>query len=202
MENATDAMQMAAAVLIFVIALTISINSFGEARQTVQTLLKYNDREYDYTYVEEAGSTERIVGAETILPAIYRAYRENYKIVFENSSVLFPGGLYRKKVSGQTVLVPIYEIDLENESISTESLKFDFIMAILYGNKYDNFTEIQKTMTESFEITLNQEGIYDKINMRQFEEYLGVYYQEDTKGITGTPNINKTTKRVITYKLK
>ena len=51
MENAADALQMAAAVLIFVLALTIAINSFSQARQTAQLILDYNDREYDYTYV-------------------------------------------------------------------------------------------------------------------------------------------------------
>ena len=34
MENATDALKMAAAVLIFVLALSISINAFGGAGRT------------------------------------------------------------------------------------------------------------------------------------------------------------------------
>ena len=46
MENAADALQMAAAVLVFVLALSISINAFGEARQTAQTILDNRDREY------------------------------------------------------------------------------------------------------------------------------------------------------------
>ena len=62
MENAAEALHMAAAVLIFVLALTISINAFSEARMTSQTLLDYNDREYEYTYVEDNGTTKRIVG--------------------------------------------------------------------------------------------------------------------------------------------
>ena len=92
MENVTDALKMAAAVLIFVLALSISINAFGEARITATTILEYKDREYDYTYVEENKDsegnsiTQRIVGAETIVPAIYKAYRENYKIVFKDKS--------------------------------------------------------------------------------------------------------------------
>ena len=85
MENAADALQMAAFVLIFVLALSISINAFGEARQTSQIILDYKDREYDYTYVEDNGeTTERIVSAETIIPSIYKAYKENYKIVFKD----------------------------------------------------------------------------------------------------------------------
>lgn len=86
MENAVEALKMAAAVLIFVVALSISINAFGEARKTSQTILDNQDREYDYTYVEDNGTTQRIVGAETIVPSIYKAYKENYKIVFQFKS--------------------------------------------------------------------------------------------------------------------
>ena len=73
MENATDALHMAAAVLIFVVALTISINAFSEARMTTTTILDRQDREYSYTYVEDNGTTERIVGLESIVPSIYKA---------------------------------------------------------------------------------------------------------------------------------
>lgn len=67
MENAAEALKMAAAVLIFVLALSISINAFGEVRAASSTILDYKDREYSYTYVEEnkdsSGNsiTERIV---------------------------------------------------------------------------------------------------------------------------------------------
>ena len=38
MENAAEALKMAAAVLIFVVALTVASNSFGQARQTAQLI--------------------------------------------------------------------------------------------------------------------------------------------------------------------
>ena len=38
MENAADALKMAAGVLIFVMALSISINAFGEVRQYRQRI--------------------------------------------------------------------------------------------------------------------------------------------------------------------
>ena len=87
MENAADALKIAAAVLIFVVALSISITAFGEARATVTSILEYRDREYDYTYIEDNGTTQRIVGLETIVPTIYRAYKENYKIIFDSNLV-------------------------------------------------------------------------------------------------------------------
>ena len=52
MENAADALKMAAAFLIFIMALAISINAFSQARLTATTLLEYHDRDYDYRYIE------------------------------------------------------------------------------------------------------------------------------------------------------
>ena len=43
-------------------------------------------------------------------------------------------------------------------------------------------------------------GIYDRINTKTFNEYLGIYYQDETDGKTNTPQSNKVEKRVITYK--
>ena len=78
MENAAQALKMAAFLLIFVVSLTTTILSFSKVRETAQTILEYSDREYDYTYVDDQnGQTERIVSAETIVPAIMRAYKEN-----------------------------------------------------------------------------------------------------------------------------
>ena len=74
MENAIDALYIGVAVLIFVVALSVSINAFGNARATSQAVLDMKDREYDYTYIQ-CDSTERIVGCETIIPSIYKAYK-------------------------------------------------------------------------------------------------------------------------------
>ena len=48
MENAVDALKMAGAVLMFVIALSVSIVAFGQVRQTADIILDYKDRETVY----------------------------------------------------------------------------------------------------------------------------------------------------------
>jgi hypothetical protein len=83
MENAAQALRLAAWVLIFILALSLCINSFTQARQSVDQILMSTDREYITTYVDQAKNTQRIVGAETIVPTIYRAYKENFKIRFK-----------------------------------------------------------------------------------------------------------------------
>ena len=60
MENAAEALKMAADFLVFIIALGISISSFSQAKTTAQTLLNYTDREYEQQYVQES-TTDRIV---------------------------------------------------------------------------------------------------------------------------------------------
>ena len=203
MENATDALHMAAAVLIFVLALSISINACGEVRQTAQTIIQYKDREYDYSYVDQAGSTQRKVGIESIIPSIYKAYKENYKIIFETNEInTYTGnGIYQKS-DGHGGTVEINYIDLEKETIGSDKDKEEFIRAILYGNekgKNPNWATIQLKYS-NYGIILKDEGIYDKINTKTFNENLGIYYQDETDGKTNTPQSNKVEKRVITYK--
>ena len=217
MENVADALKMAVAVLIFVIALGISISSFSQAKQTAQTLLDYTDREYDMQYISNVTNTERVVGIETIIPTIYRAYKENYKVFFYNSDGQ-PLKLYSKKENG--IMVDINYIDLEQETVGSDRNKDNFIMALLYGNKaklkaddgtdIDFYEFVEELRRNNSGISLNTNGIYDTIKENKFVEKFGVYYQEDLKNEDDnnsgedtenikTPDVNKTKKRVISY---
>ena len=221
MENAVDALKMAAAVLTFVLALGISMSSFSQARETAQILIDYTDRETVTQYAEDTNTKTRIVEAETIVPAIYRAYKENYRILFYESNG-DPIELYKKRENGTTVSVNY--IDLEREVLGNTRQQDNFIMALLYGMKADlqsadgstiswsDFTS-ELAMNNS-RITLNSQGIYDTIlKGNTFEERFGVYYQEDLLpenydpdtdigdeyDTEETPDANKTKKRVISY---
>lgn len=202
MENAAEALKMAAAVLIFVLALSISINSFSEVRQTSQTILNYRDREYETTYVEDNGSTERLVGAETIIPSIYKIYQENYKIIFNINSI---GYLYKKKITegekkGQDE--GINYIDLQKEVLGNESEKQRFIQAILYGvNSFEGKSDVVKEFKNLGIEFNNPNGIFEIIKNKKYKESLGVYYQEevDSDSASNISENNKTKKRVITY---
>lgn len=197
MENATEALQMAFGVLVFVIALSISINAFGEARQSAQIILDARDREYDYSWVENNdNSTERIVSAETIIPSIYKAYKENYKIVFkkQNGDGL---ELYQKLASSNsTDQKVVCSIDLEKDVVGSDEQKEKFIRAWVYSEKYQN--EV-KDLAISGIFLDSASNFYEKIKGMRFEESLGVYYQEELEEETNTPDANKTKKRVITY---
>ena len=190
MENAADALKMAAWVLIFVVALSIIINAFGMARQTTDILISYNDNEYYTDYVEQ-GNTERKVGYETIIPAIYRAYKENYKIIFLNNDGT-PMYFYENKNTKEQ----INYIDLEKQNVGNDTAKEEFIKYIVTGKEINNS---QYKFENSYYIKNN--GLYNQIKGKQFTESLGVYYQEEIDGNqSNTPDANKTKKRVITYK--
>mgnify|MGYP006976120091 FL=1 len=196
MENATDALKMAAAVLIFVLALSISINAFGEARRASQVILDYRDREYDYTYIT-SGTTQRQVGLETIIPSIYKAYKENYKIIFDMQNINDKNGLYSKKNENGNY-DEINYIDLEKEVLGSDKQKEEFIKAIIYGK--DSISDEYKKEFSDLGINLKDVGIYARIKGNKVTEKLGVYYQEDMQtGGSNTPDANKTKKRVITY---
>ena len=204
MENAAQALKMAAAVMIFVLSLTITITSFGEARKTLQTIISSQDRElnsraedYVSTVTDASGNiiTQRTVRAETIVPTIYKAYKENYKIVFKGLSQ----PLYRKastSVSGDRI--DIYAIDLEKDVVGTNKEKEEFVMALLYGSRYPQLIDKFKKTG----IFLYNEDFYDTIKGKSFIESLGVYYQDELEGASDVPDANRIKKRVITYTLK
>lgn len=208
MENAADALKMAGAVLLFVLALSVAIVSFGQARETADTILDYKDRETVYIdgdYYYRATGTERTVGLETIIPSIYRAYLENYKIVFEG----LDEPIYTLNLNGGKSIKK-YTIDLEtrtsttnsstgvnNVALANDEQKSEFLCGILYNdftksgdkNKFEN----------KYNVTVPTTSLTQRLKGKTITEYLGVYYQDDNEDI---PDVNKTEKRIITYKIK
>ena len=196
MENAAEALKIAAWLLIFIVALSICINSFTQSRETIDAILEYNDRDYidPIAHVEE-GTRERTVGYETIMPTIYRAYKENYKIVFLFNDTNYV--LYKKKNNPSEI---INYIDLEKETLgSNPKIKEEFIEGILFGNSAVDDSNMLNDTFHNIQFNSTGYALYDMIKGKEFTEYLGMYYQEETTGDTSTPEANKTKKRVITY---
>ncbi len=206
MENAVDALKMAGAVLLFVLAISVAIVSFGQAREAADTILDYKDRETVYIdgnlYYKTTG-TERTVGLETIIPTIYRAYIENYKIVFEGLNE----PIYTLKLSGNTKIAK-YTIDLEtktttdgiqinNVTLANDEQKSEFLCGILYND----FTKSgsAENFKKKYNVELPTNSLISRLKGKKITEYLGVYYQNDNEDV---PDVNKTEKRIITYKIQ
>lgn len=88
MENAVEALKMGFAVLVLTIALSVSVYMFSKARHTADIVLHKSDMsEYlEYEEVEGESSENRIVGLETIIPTLYKYYKEEYTVIFRENN--------------------------------------------------------------------------------------------------------------------
>ena len=88
MENASEALMMAFGILIFVLALTVAINSFNRVKAVSDIVLYSGDETNYYEYQGATGkaSQNRVVGLETIIPTLYKYYKENYTVLFRQGS--------------------------------------------------------------------------------------------------------------------
>ena len=209
-ENIADALKMAGSVLLFVMGLSIAILAFSQARESMDIVLSYSDRESlsiegnpRFYYLSKDNDTSRYVGKETIIPAIYRAYKENYKIVFK-----FPDDYYLfkqevKNAKGLNKEKKISTLDLANQSLSSDLASRQFLNGIIYGDfEYEN-EKSKNDYINKFKITPNDISFYqyltEKESTYKIKEYLGTYYIEDVNGTSEVNAVNKTEKRVITY---
>lgn len=178
MENAADALKMAGAVLIFVLALSIIIFAFSQARQTSDTILTYRDRETMYVesdYYYTSNQSERVVSFETVIPSIFRVYLENYKIVFEG----LEKPIYKIK-NGDNNWVDKYTLDSEqnlkhtyrNIGLGTNERKAEFIKGILYYNDYNSKQNLVNYFSAD-KISLDGcSSIYEQLKGKKITEYI------------------------------
>ena len=203
MENAAEALKIAFGYMMFVLALTISISSFSQARETIDAIITIKDRQTEYTYVE--AQDKKIVGIETIIPTMYKAYKENFRIVFYKSYVdetnNEPYPLYKSfgkyDNPATSTGTEINYIDLELEIFANAQEAIEHLNILL--NKRS--TDVNSKYYNQF---IYRGGLYNELKDKKFEEKLGEYYLEDSQAghETDTIEANKTKKRVITYILQ
>lgn len=110
MENAERAIMIAFAVIVLVFALAIAINMFSKVTVTSEHLAFYADSTiyYDNVKLEDSSYTDahikdgtvRIVNAETIIPTLYRYYKENFCVKIYGAS---------------NQLIQIFDVNLEGK---------------------------------------------------------------------------------------
>lgn len=203
MENAIDALKMAFAIFVFVMALSISITMFSELNETSKVLISARDITEYYHYGTSTEKT-RTVGLESIIPTLYKYYTENYTVLFlsdkdENGDgVPEPLQLYDCKTdrslwgNGTATGVigkyynndkgdnnPVCVFDLSEETLRDEPWTGSAedikanIDAFLNGTKV-NYTI--KGVTETYDYSkYSTGGFYKKYSGRKFKEILGEY---------------------------
>lgn len=106
MDDVVQAISIAFACIVFVIALSVSMYMFSQVTTTAEALSLYADSTIYYDNVElvedETGKrgTERIVSAETIIPTLYRYHKENFCV---------------KIYDADNKLIQIFDVKLEGD---------------------------------------------------------------------------------------
>lgn len=172
MENAIEALKMAFAFLSFILALTVSIIAFNKVKATSDIVLYSKDETNYYEYIKDndisgKASENRIVGLETIIPTLYKYYKENYTVVFREANY--------DKTTGEFSNIkplPIYVTPSKAKTTAGVQLwgkNYDTIMQKKYSSYFDgNYTESLSTSIFSFDLeeeTLRHEpwtGTYAK----------------------------------------
>ncbi len=97
MENATDALKMAFAMMMFVICLSIAFSMISKAKETADTILWYSDKtNYMEGPLEEEESLKdgRTVGRDVVISTLYQSVKNgtpNVRIILRNGTTIdFP----------------------------------------------------------------------------------------------------------------
>lgn len=194
MENAVEALKMAGFMLLFIIALSITMVTLTQAKTTADSLVKNQDRQESYQYVELAeGETKafsRTVTLSDIIPTLYRYAQEDYAVQFYNSDGS-PLNVYESGEIRNGVNVRKNDLDLDTEHWEENGVT-------RYEEWRGNNAKIKQHVDDVVEYLL------DNYKDRQFDEKLGTIedYEESQDTNELVPDINKQYKRVITYTLK
>ncbi len=86
MEDAVQALKMAFAVFVFVIAISVAFYVISKAKATSETIFYVSDKTNYYDNVESNSNVTRTVGLETVIPTLYRYYRENFMVQIMDAS--------------------------------------------------------------------------------------------------------------------
>lgn len=221
MENAVEAFKIAGSVILFVIALSLSISSLSIANRTVSEITTMYDKEANYTYIKPSSDLSRTVGIDTIIPTMYNAYKENIKIIFKDKSgeaipIYYKTNQYGSRVDAEGKAVPksnksavkVDCLDLSEEGFSAATdADTNHLSMILAGktrwesqwnasdaenkNEMLNMLDEKKYGNQFMEEYTN--GFYEYLAKHTFLEQLGEYYQ----GSDST----KIKKRIIIYQM-
>lgn len=224
MENAVDALKMAFAIFVFTMALSLAMYMFTMARETSDVVLKSSDVTalMEYTEVSDMIDEDRIVGLETVIPTLYKYYKENYTVIFRNSDGT-PLELYETRTN-----VDLWSAGYTNRYYSnnkdTKVCSFDVDEETRRHEPWTGNTNYYKQNLDMFLsggtfVAPSGNGMdYDYSNGRvngwgnrsfidefkdeQFRESLGEYTYNDIASLTGNQtNVKAKKKRVIIYTL-
>lgn len=197
MENAVEAIKIAGGVLLFVLALTVSISSFSQANKSVTSIVNMSDRDIKILYdqIKPSNGLNRTVGIETIVPSLYTALNENIEIYFKDVNGNDLPVFYDLDSNGEIKIENTEKLTISNISLANiDEKRLDMILA----GKNDIPDYIDGTTKERYKnIYYYSDGFYKFLEGKKFNENLGEYYPIDDSNSGSTSTQIK--KRIITY---
>lgn len=203
MENAVDALKMSFAVLVFIVALSIAMYSFTRVRQTSEAITQDADAKeyYDQLRLNETNggmqansalaASSREVGVETVIPTLYRYYKENYTVLFYrgigynslngNFEKIEPLVIYYTEADDtytkkSSLIAPntggkgIYGFDTQDEQLrnepwnATEETGYKFVQAFINGTNTERYYTSKTSSSHNNIIIDNIYGPYYTID--------------------------------------
>lgn len=145
MENSADALKIAFAILVFVIAITITFSVISKAKTTADVVLFHNNKTNFYEHLESS-DTNRVVSVTDVISTLYRYYKESISVtvVIGSESKTFDLSNSFSNInaieSDLAIYIEDYLLVLPEESTFTE----EFVEAPISGiyEKGEDETEI------------------------------------------------------------
>jgi len=189
MENVTEAMIMAASVLLLIIALSVAISSFTTLRTQMETVfsereevLMATDEDGNYINYIENGDDVRTVGIEDILVAYRRMRKEDYIMYIYDSGQDYgsiPNDLL-VKFSEDYKYKPKENSPEEEIIIPKDKNVIRLVIDINYVKELDE--------------TINL--LYNNIKDAEYKEYFGIYKETVGPGVLDKENLEH---KIITF---
>lgn len=198
MENAVEALKMAFAMMVFIIAISVSIISFNKVKETSDLVLYTKDETNYYEYQGAIGKVaeNRIVGLETIIPTLYKYYKENYTILFRQGNYNTETGELSNLEYLRIYTTPSSYKTKNNKSYlwgkqDGDQSSYDTLMQNKYQNYFTNGYQ-EKGNKDIFSFDLEEETLRHEPWTGSYEkamENLGCFLSGD---IYKNPNNNST----------
>lgn len=226
MENVTRALIMAFSMLIFVVGFSYSMYLINHLTTTSNTLLESVSTTKYYDNIEVKGDVgNRDVGVDTIVPTLYRYYKENYavKILDMDGSVI---QLFDVNIEGKIAKAAADTKNTNKELVSLKKSIYNqsgnkaYLFEAPWTGSTDENTRaridyflngtkgyINNTLVD-YQNTIGEGGFLGQYGTKIFEESFVEYaYEGETistengvETITGSTRENS--KIIITYKAK
>lgn len=160
MENAADALKMAAAILIFIIAITASFSLFGTAKQTADSIIGMRDKQ---AYLEAAELDNGILytSSEAITSGNISGLTQNGDRIVNIADIISTISRYSKEKYGVTIINKTNGEVIARYDSSTENFMNNWYTVTGTndeGNKLEQ-SEVQAKYVESIKANLKNDYV-------------------------------------------